>query len=324
MKSRMEQIFKENIEIPEIVQRKVEETFLAIRKEETETMKEKKYVKRGTFIMNSKRKAVLVICICTLLLLATSMYGLFGRDDTGIVDSTQTPESGNMLQAVQDLFTVKVYAAGIPDDSGDGYVPLGTSEYIPLSFDGGAVAYMLSSIEDGGVSYCINTGFLCEGENIEHITYSINKGTFQIVEPKDSTIVKDGEKYEDNLITGSVGGEEVAENGESLSVLNNYKSFTVSYDNQINDQTSINICGNTNESWDELFGEKPTLEGKVAGLEKMLKDVVITCTVQYEDGSVAESQITMGGGTIKSGENGVGEIPEQEVILATVVFRLQE
>jgi len=44
MGSRKKQIFEENIEIPDIVQRKADEAFEIIRKERTEFMKEKKVV----------------------------------------------------------------------------------------------------------------------------------------------------------------------------------------------------------------------------------------------------------------------------------------
>jgi len=174
--------------------------------------------------------------------------------------------------------------------------------------------------EDGTVSYCVGTHFFCEGEDIESITYSINEGAFQIVEPKDFTIVKDGEKYEGALNTGQIGGIDDETTGDGLSVTNNYKSFTVSYDNQMNDQTWINICGETNENRDDLFGEDKNLEDRVAGIEKLVDNVVITCTVQYADGSVSESQITIGGGTVQP--EGAA-ITEKAQPYATFVFRLQ-
>lgn len=319
MRNRIEQIFEENVEIPEVVQRKAEETFWAIRKDGMEAMKEKKC---GSLIMNSKRKAVFAICLCAVLLLVTSVCGLSGKNHTGIADSSQTSESEDVMQAVQDLFTIKVYAAGMPDDSGEGFVSLENQEYIPLSLDGGAVAYVLCESEDGSIVYCINTNFLCEGEGIDCITYSINKGGFQIVEPKDSSsIVIDGEKYEGELFTG-IGGEELEENEEPLTVANNYKSFTVSYDNQINDQTLISISGNTEGSIELLADSNSSLEDRVAVLEKLMKDVVITCTIQYADGTSVENQIVIGAGTIKSAGGDV--IPENELMHETFVFRLQE
>ena len=317
---RKKQIFKESIEIPDIVQSKADEAFETIRKERTELMERKKLLKLGGIIANKKKNTALGICVCAALSLVIGWYGLFGKNGTGSVVPVHPPENGEVLQTAQDLFTIKVYAASASDASENGYVTLEEGKSVPLSLGEKDIEYVLCEGEDGTVSYCVGTHFFCEGENIESITYSINEGAFQIVEPKDFTIVKDGEKYEGALNTGLIGGIDDETTGDGLSVTNNYKSFTVSYDNQMNDQTWINICGVTNENWDDLFGEDKNLEDRVAGIEKLMSDVVITCTVQYTDRSISESQITIGGGTVQPERAG---IPEKEQPYETFVFQLQ-
>ncbi len=317
MGKRKEQILETGVEIPDIVQKKVEAAFEVIRMERTETMEEKK--KDGIFMMNGKKRAVLGVCACAALLVVAGSFGLSGKEDAGIVESNQVAENENVIQTVQDMFTMKVYAAEAPDAGENGYVTLEKGKAVPISLDGD-VGYVLCESEDGNVSYCISTHFLCEGEDIEYITYSINGGVFQIVEPKDSTIVTSSEKYEGDINTGGIGGVDNEETGEILSVTNHYKAFTVSYDNQTNDQTWINICGNSDENWDVVLGEDKTLEEKVNGINKMMEDVVITCSVQYTDGSTSEAQITIGGGIITP--EGTG-IPEKEQPYPTFVFQLQ-
>ena len=320
MGNRKKQIFKENIEIPDIVQRKADEAFEIIRKERIELMERKKFLKLGGIMTNKKKKTALGICVCAALSLVIGGYGLFGKNGTGSVAPVWPFGNEEAFQTAQDLFTIKVYAASASDDSENGYVTLEDGKGVPLSLGEKDIGYVLCEGEDGTVSYCVGTHFFCEGEDIESITYSINEGAFQIVEPKDFTIVKAGEKYEGALNTGLIGGIDDETTGDDLSVTNNYKSFTVSYDNQMNERTWINICGVTNENWDDLFGKDKNLEDRVAGIEKLVDNVVITCTVQHADGSVGESQITIGGGTVKP--EGTG-IPEKAQPYETFVFRLQ-
>lgn len=319
MKSRKEQIFQENLVIPEIVERKAEEAFEVIRMERIEKMEEKKQKNSGDLMMRNKKKAAIGIAACAALLLAAGSIGLSGREDAGTMNPRQVAEGKDVFQSAADMFTMKVYAAETPDAGDSGYVTLEQGKAVPLSLDGD-IGYVLCGSEDGSISYCISTHFLCEGEDIESITYSINEGAFQIVEPKDSTIVTLSEKYDGEINTGAIGGEDNEETGEILSVTNLYKSFTVSYDNQINDQTWINICGNTDERWDEVFGQDKTLEEEVNGIEKIMKDVIITCNVQYTDGSTSEAQVLIGGGITKPEETGASEKAEP---YATFVFQMQ-
>lgn len=322
MRSRKKQIFEDNIVIPDIVQEKAESAFEIIRKERAYTMKEKNYKINGQFMgKNRGRTAALGICACTALMLVTGTSGLLQKENTGTEGITdQTSQRNEILQAIENSFTVKVYAAE------NEYVNLENGKEVPLSLRNDVGDYVLCANEDGGISYCISTNFLCEGDNIESITYSINHGALQVVEPKDASIVTEGVKYEGELNTGAVGVEEEKETtGEIQSVQTNYKSFTVSYENQNNEQTWINICGNSDKNWNELFGDGKDSENMINGLDELMEDVLITCTVQYTDGSVGEKQITIGGGIYHPEEMSEAvETPEKAQPFETFVFRLQD
>ena len=49
--------------------------------------------------------------------------------------------------------------------------------------------------KDKVVSYAVETPLVCEGKNMDTITYSVDKGFFRIVTPKKMSYVIDGEEY---------------------------------------------------------------------------------------------------------------------------------
>lgn len=283
MENRNEHILEKDIVLPNIVQEKAKEAFGQIEKGRTEIMKEKAR-KEKHYGWRRRVSAMLGICACAAFVLI-GVYGSYEKENT---------------EAVDNMFSVKVFAAESSDATENGYVTLDAEKKNTISLGEEGEAWVLCELEDGRISYSINTHFLCKGENIEKITYSINRGAFQIVESQDS-IILEGEAYEGSLNVGSVGGSDKElspEEGESMETTKYYKSFTVSYDKQMNEQTWINICGESDENWDALFGTDKSLEERVAGIEQLVKDVIITCTVHYMDGSVDESNIMIGGGIV--------------------------
>ena len=164
-------------------------------------------------------------------------------------------------------------------------------------------SWVLGADEQSGIlDYCIGMpDLLCEGEQIESVTYSINHGAFQIVQPEqEESIVIDGQLYEGGLNTGSIGGDYDEERGGEPSrpfevVL--YQSFTLDYARQSDEFTWINFCNVRQESGDIIplfWGEEISAETYQSGMQKMLDDTVITCTVHYADHTSQSADIKVG------------------------------
>ena len=75
-----------------------------------------------------------------------------------------------------------------------------------------------------------------------------------------------------------------------------YSEFTVDYENQTNEFTSINICEQAYIDNPEILfsvdtGTDPEESKKC--WDELFKDVVITCTVTYTDGTTEEKKIVI-------------------------------
>ena len=324
MSKENQNIFQEEITVPEIVKLKEEEAFMQIEKKGiyNDTMKENNIIpfKKHTTKFSKLIKASAALCACSVLFAAVGHFKTFTfavEKDTE-TNTVKSSDQNDFTQTLTNMFTLQVYAADSPEASENGYITLEPGKsFVINENDMGSV---LCSDEEGFISYCIGTHFLCEGENVESITYSIENAAFQIVEPKDSSIITNFEEYSTFLDTGFLGGEESESGDEILSLIRQYKSYTVDYNTQSNDQTWINICNETTLPWETLYGKSNTLEDRVHAIEEMMKDVVITCTVQYTDGTTDEGTITIGGAIVTPEPIG---IPEKDQAYAGFEFRYE-
>ena len=301
-------IFKEDIVVPEIVQLKAEESLSQIKKEGMGMciIEKNRVISKKDKKLSGVFKTCLAACACIAFL---AVAGYFVASDNimenGQEDIASNKENENRMQTFGNMFQLKVYAAEAQGASEDGYVTLEPGKSFVL-MENDVIGSSVCASEDGFISYCINLPIVCEGENVERITYSINKGAFQIVEPPNSSIILEGEKYEGNLNVGSVGGEE-SETGDILSVTKLYKSFSISYDEQSDSHTWINICNETNLPWVTIFDDDNTLEDQVESYEAITKDVLVTYTVHYTDGTSDVADISIGGGIINPEPTGNSE-----------------
>lgn len=307
------EILRSDIEVPEVVLEKADAAFARIRKERAKEMENKE---RGKKIRRYVRPAV-AAAACALLFAGIGTAGHMGKSGEGIVagtkavpEETQAPEG--TVQAPENWFTMTAYAK-----------ELQPGEPVPLAGVGDSGrTYVLGGDEaDGSVNYCIGTDFLCQGENIERISYSINRGAFQIVQPvdRDGSIIVDGQAFLGELNTGMIGGsyEEGADEGTESYECALYQSFSLDYEAQSLDGTWINICNecpDSGELIDLIWGEGKTLEEVSEGINRMLDDTVITCTVYYADGTSQSVDIAVSSRVMtyeEAGEPaGAGEIPQ--------------
>lgn len=338
-------IFLYDVDIPEAVQDKAEEAFLRILAERESAMEKNSDKKRKQNRRLTKILAAAAAC-AVIVLTANVFTGSLGRGDVGEQETAEKNLSDSGAEtdmsaggsdmaeqetdtgapsALDKMFTLYVKAAEADgkqsgeERTGDGQpTQLSVGKSVPLLSSDKANSWVLGGDDVNGnvVDYCISMPFTCVGDHIEKITYSINNGAFQIVQPENASIIIDGQLYEGELNTGSIGGDYDEENGGLPSkpfetVL--YRSVTLDYNRQTDEDTWINICNNrpvNKEVFDALWGEGKSLEDMNNGIQQMLDNTVITCTVQYSDQTSQTVTIKVGSKVMSCSE--AGEEPKYE------------
>ena len=229
------------------------------------------------------------------------------------------------MVATEETFTLEIMGAELEKDKPVQLVS--DSSMIAGKYAGD---WMIEGTEGSGVSYCINVPFICRGNNIKNVTYSINNGAFQIVQPTGKSIIADGQLYDGELNTGSIGGyDDESIDGTPVSVPAYetvlYRSFTLDYQKQSDEKTWINICNECpdNGELESLIFGYTTLENKNLGMQKMLDHTVITCTVNYTDGTSKSADVLVNSCIMTCAEAGaeIKDDPNREEIFIT--FELQ-
>ena len=159
-------IFLEDVEVPEIVQQKADRAFFTIQAERSFLMNDKVKKERNVF---SRRIALAAACMAVIV-----AAGALAGPVKGILERSKTGSEDPLLAAVDQidkLFTLQVKAAG----DGDGQmVPLAEGNPVPVTIKGNkAGAWVLGADDTNGgiVDYCINIPqIVCEGDQIESIT----------------------------------------------------------------------------------------------------------------------------------------------------------
>lgn len=255
-------------EIPQIVRNKIDLAYSKIQSEqEKRTMK-------TTFIPTALKRtmaiaACIAVCLCS--------FSAYNRFMIGSKEDTSFP----------DPFTIKVLAAELSENTPQ-----------PISIgDVASNSWVFGGDErDYSVNYCINLPLSCEGENIKSVTYTVNKGTFQIVEPADDPYVIDGIPFDGSADFGEIGGfyDEACDH-EDTRPTNQLllTSFTVDYDKQMSPEFWSNVCRNCpdmKETFD-LIWNSDSEEDFAKAVNQLLSDIVITVTANYQDGSTSSKTI---------------------------------
>lgn len=266
-----------------------------------ETKKEKKNT------INVKRlfRPAMIIAAILVLALATNVI-------------TSTLQNNNTSHTnTKNSFTVTAYAKEL------------TKTGKVYSDNYSSTSSILCETENGGISFAFEFPIQCKGENIDTITYNIENGAFKISNQKGNSIVVSGEKLKEELnvpgstknetftcenAISSAGSTTITEDDISGSSsesketktpafeFEQYKSFTVNYDDQMNDTTCINVV-DTSDIWsNEKLKQYKALKYNIcdASLEEekevcdfLTKDLGITCTVTYKDGSTETKDIVV-------------------------------
>lgn len=224
-----------------------------------------------TYDMKKLLKRVIAVAACAAICL--SGYGVTNY----LMDAS--------LEKVSNTFIVKAYAQELTSDNS---IPITIGE------ESGNGYVMGGSEKDGHVSYCINLPLSCEGENIKNITYSINKGCFQIIEPADKTYLVDYIEHTENMEFGKCGGlgdEEVDSDLWPEEKELYLDSFTVDYNNQVGEDFWINIGNVVPNMYEIIWSEKDSIEEQAEADNMLLSDIKINVTVTFEDGTQSSKTI---------------------------------
>ena len=177
----------------------------------------------------------------------------------------------------------------------------------------------------GKMGFVMEMPLSVKGDDIKTISYHIKNGFFQVTDTGETDdMIVDSEAYE-----GDTAEAGITERGETEATLDIYQkhaddymvkevpsgakeqalsSYTVAYDRQSSENTTINICGTQELSQDEITAmhSSTTDPGELAKLyDKVFKDTVITCTVTFTDGTSQKRQIGIGGAVMTYEELGI-------------------
>lgn len=326
-------IFQEDIVIPKIVHQKAELAFSLIRTEDKKLMR-KNHIKYAAIAVCAAAAITFGILWSINGFLpsaetsdptrenltaqgdtaAEDNDSAAGTDHAAVQEDSAEKESG-ILSELDRAFTLYVRAAepsaedgAEPNTADDAAAPesiaLETGKPVAVSVSGnGSKGIVLGTTDQGNpINYCIGLPLLCEGENIETVTYRINNGAFAIVQPKDDSIVTDGVLYDRTIHTGWIGGnyDEEADNDELPNYEQvYYKEFTLDYDRQTDEDTTISIANERPYDagiFDAVFpsgNSDPSLAltKEKDALNQLLDHTVITCTVRYADGAEQTADI---------------------------------
>lgn len=176
----------------------------------------------------------------------------------------------------------------------------------------------------GTMGFVMEMPLSVKGDDIKTISYHIENGFFQVTDTGEAEdMIVDSEVYEGD--TAEAGITEHEETEATLDIYQKHaddymvkevpsgskeqalSSYTVAYDRQSSENTTINICGTQELSQDEInaMNSSTTDPEELAKLyDKVFKDTVITCTVTFTDGTSQKQQIGIGGAVMTYEELG--------------------
>ena len=225
---------------------------------------------------------------------------------------------GNLAEEMKNTFTFSVRAEAADKKTLEKgkEIPVFTStnDEVNSSWSGCMPddTHAKSHRETHEISYCQDISLICEGENIDTITYSINTGYFLVEQQEGVNIILDGEQVD--IISERENGEIViikpSDEEYNDHFGKRYSSYTVSAEHQEDDTTIFSAAGrsiisdsdyhlmfgyNTKESIDDRQAHiNRTLRESTSVQNKILNDVIITAKINYKDGSTQEAKIQLG------------------------------
>lgn len=292
MENKERTLLNGEIEIPETVQKKADLAFSQIKNERVVNMEQnisnnqdsQKKAKKGKMI----RRTCAVVAACAALIVAA---GSWYAGQPGDQPEFATQDGGMYEDTIRKPFMLTAKAA----ETGE-RIEMTTGKPVAIATEDTG-SWVLGGNEDGIWAYCINLPFQCEGENIDSITYSINRGAFQVVESEGTSIIVSGKEAAEPVDGGQIGGGYDEAKDEAIpTTINYYTEYTLDYDRQESDATWINMVRD-----DIMFSDLDLLQREDKSDEDVKKifdelfgNVLITCTIHFTDGTSESIEIEPG------------------------------
>ena len=281
-------MFNGEIEIPETVQKKANLAFSQIKNERVENMEQnisnnQDFQKKAKSGKTVRRTCATVAACAALVVAAGSWHAGQPVDQKEIA----TQSGDEYTETIPKLFmlTAKAAETGKRIEMTKGKPVAVTTE--------DADSWVLGGNEDGTWSYCFNLPFQCEGENIDSVSYSINRGAFQVVELEGTSIIASGKEAEEPVNSGLIGGSDY----EAIpTTITYYMEYTLDYDRQESDATWINMVRDDIKFSDPDLPQRENKsdEDVKKVFDELFGDAMITCTVHFTDGTSETIEIEPG------------------------------
>ena len=290
MSKKVSEILNSDIQVPEIVQKKADVAFSQIQSE-GETNMSKKNLKV------TKLFAAMAAC-ASIIIVASTTNNYLNRPQ----EEKETTVAEHTTTEKENMFTMKVMAAQA-EVTAQKPVAIAQNNRISHSISGDS--------DTNTASYRIDMPLYCEGENIESVTYSINKGYFEICEnitDDFQSVVESGESLDENS-NGYINpiyndNEEIV----AQQALKDYTEYTVSYDDQQKEGVYVTFCNDEIPFPDfgSMIDKRTKTEEEISAVyQKLVDGVVITCTANYKDGTKKGAKINVGAAALTYEEIGM-------------------
>lgn len=194
---------------------------------------------KGEYSMKKKKNYVrpaIALVACAALVAGIGFGNLPDQIFSNIGLSHKTDISTNKpSQNVESGFVMKVKAAEVKE--------LKKGESQAAIYSGGTTGEAWSgSDQNKEIGYMIDLPLICEGEDMDTITYSVNKGCFRVLQPKNKPYVIKGEECgEPKQVSSGVDIEIVPEGADQMEA-KYYKTFTISAKDQDRKDVEVAIC----------------------------------------------------------------------------------
>lgn len=251
---------------------------------------------KGEYPMKKKKNYVrpaVALVACAALVAGIGFGNLPNQilSNTGLSHKTEI-STNKPSQNVESGFVMKVKAAEVKE--------LKKGEAQAAIYSGGTTGEAWSGSDDNKeISYMIDLPLVCEGQNMDTITYSVNKGCFRILQPKNKPYVIEGEECEKpKQVSSSVDIEVVPEKAGKVEA-KYYKSFTISAKDQDRKDVEVAICDEKKLSkelykrlWDNntagVTDEEIVAEAAVKN--EVLDSPQVTCKITHQGDSVQRTE----------------------------------